>query len=232
MTATAPSARPALAHARRRGTRRIATQAIARRQALAAREHGTPARVPARVPAAIARRDHATRHLRRTFGITQADYDAMLARRAAGARSAGEPAGKVALHVDHDHETGAVRGLLCVACNDALGQFDDVAELLARAADYVGRGVRTSASRRAGDSRVSGRGSCVRSARIGSPPMIESPLPSFGPGLDPGSSFVDLLRQVAPDEPPGCRARRAGRRRRSRSPTAPPWSRSATPAAW
>ena len=33
--------------------------------------------------------------------------------------------------------------------------------------------------------------------------MIESPLPTFGPGLDPGSSFVDLLRQVAPHDLPG-----------------------------
>ncbi len=33
--------------------------------------------------------------------------------------------------------------------------------------------------------------------------MLESPLPSFGPGLDPGSSFVELLRQVAPHSLPG-----------------------------
>src|SRR5215218_9100818 len=32
---------------------------------------------------------------------------------------------------------------------------------------------------------------------------MESPLPTFGPGLDPGSSFVDLLRRVAPHELPG-----------------------------
>jgi proteasome beta subunit len=32
---------------------------------------------------------------------------------------------------------------------------------------------------------------------------MESPLPTFAPGLDPGSSFVDLLRQVAPHELPG-----------------------------
>jgi len=32
---------------------------------------------------------------------------------------------------------------------------------------------------------------------------MESPLPTFGPGLDPGSSFVDLLRQVAPHDLPG-----------------------------
>jgi proteasome beta subunit len=33
--------------------------------------------------------------------------------------------------------------------------------------------------------------------------VIEPPLPTFGPGLDPGSSFVDLLRQVAPHDLPG-----------------------------
>jgi len=32
---------------------------------------------------------------------------------------------------------------------------------------------------------------------------MESPLPTFGPGLDPGSSFLDLLRQVAPHGLPG-----------------------------
>ena len=33
--------------------------------------------------------------------------------------------------------------------------------------------------------------------------VIESPLPTFAPGLDPGSSFVDLLRRVAPHDLPG-----------------------------
>jgi proteasome beta subunit len=32
---------------------------------------------------------------------------------------------------------------------------------------------------------------------------MESPLPTFGPGLDPGSSFVELLRKVAPHDLPG-----------------------------
>lgn len=39
---------------------------------------------------------------------------------------------------------------------------------------------------------------------------MESPLPTFGPGLDPGSSFVDLLRQVAPHDLPGAGLAQAG----------------------
>ena len=43
------------------------------------------------------------------------------------------------LHVDHDHRTGAVRGLLCYRCNRALPHYLD-AEWLERATGYVARG--------------------------------------------------------------------------------------------
>jgi hypothetical protein len=39
--------------------------------------------------------------------------------------------------IDHDHETGAVRGLLCHNCNVALGHLRDSPALLRAAADYV-----------------------------------------------------------------------------------------------
>ncbi len=78
-------------------------------------------------------------YLKRTFGITQADYDDLLARQGGGCAICGKQPGKISLHVDHDHETGVVRGLLCVGCNNALGQFHDEPRLLLRAAEYVMR---------------------------------------------------------------------------------------------
>jgi hypothetical protein len=64
------------------------------------------------------------------YGISSADYDAL----ARVCVICGTDAG---LCVDHSHQTGRIRGLLCGPCNKGLGFFRDNPSLLYRAADYV-----------------------------------------------------------------------------------------------
>lgn len=82
-------------------------------------------------------------HLKRSFGIGLAEYSQMITDRDNKCDICGRPereerGGKLkSLAVDHDHKTGAVRGLLCSACNQALGKFEDSQALLAAAIRYL-----------------------------------------------------------------------------------------------
>ena len=40
-------------------------------------------------------------------------------------------------HIDHDHNTQHIRGLLCTTCNVGLGMFKDSPELLQKAMEYL-----------------------------------------------------------------------------------------------
>jgi hypothetical protein len=71
------------------------------------------------------------------YGLTVDAYDALLAEQGGCCAICGDPPGKRPLAVDHDHETGDVRGLLCLPCNTGLGLFRDDLERLAAAAAYL-----------------------------------------------------------------------------------------------
>ena len=76
-------------------------------------------------------------HLKYTFGITEADYEDMLYKQGGKCGICGSVSNGKRLAIDHDHETGRVRGLLCQQCNTALGLFKDQVELLKKAIDYL-----------------------------------------------------------------------------------------------
>ena len=79
-------------------------------------------------------------HLRRKYGLGGDEYDALLLRQGGVCAICGEsPAPSTNLHVDHDHATGVVRGLLCVSCNNALGAFRESFEIFRAAAAYLDR---------------------------------------------------------------------------------------------
>lgn len=80
-------------------------------------------------------------YYRRTFGITADDFDSLLGEQGGGCAICGcVPERAASFHLDHDHVTGEIRGILCLSCNQALGHFRDDAALLERAAEYVRRG--------------------------------------------------------------------------------------------
>lgn len=83
--------------------------------------------------------------LQKAYGITVDDFDRMLAEqggRCAICRRTKEEAGGRGehLHVDHDHETGRVRGLLCHACNTRLHRTTDLVWFRAAIAYLTDRG--------------------------------------------------------------------------------------------
>ena len=86
--------------------------------------------------------------LNRNYGITQNEYEQLLAAKNAVCWICSRPPTNTRLHVDHKHEKGEkkrnprekrvrVRGLLCWQCNGAIGKFKDNPELMRKAADYI-----------------------------------------------------------------------------------------------
>lgn len=79
-------------------------------------------------------------HNLKQYGLTLDEYQAMLAKQGGSCAICGdEPSEGKRLNVDHNHETGAVRDLLCRWCNYALGNAKDDPARLRAMADYLDR---------------------------------------------------------------------------------------------
>lgn len=76
---------------------------------------------------------------KKNYGIELGTYSRMLAEQ--GGRcaicSTTDPRGKGVFHVDHCHDTGVVRGLLCHNCNVGLGNFKHNIDFLKKAELYL-----------------------------------------------------------------------------------------------
>jgi len=83
-------------------------------------------------------RERLSGHLQKAYGLSLAEYDALVSRQG-GLCAVCEhpPRSGHRLHVDHDHQTGVVRALLCGGCNSALGLMDENPDLLFKLFDYA-----------------------------------------------------------------------------------------------
>jgi hypothetical protein len=79
----------------------------------------------------------------RKYGITIEEYDAMYADQNGVCAICNQPESLMLrgaikrLAIDHCHETGKIRGLLCFSCNTALGSFKDDPAIITAALSYL-----------------------------------------------------------------------------------------------
>lgn len=79
------------------------------------------------------------------FNIGKVEYDTILNKQNGCCAICGEREDivnkfnhkKISLSIDHDHVSGAIRGLLCGKCNKALGLFKDDIDLMLKAIGYL-----------------------------------------------------------------------------------------------
>ena len=90
------------------------------------------------------------RSLREGFGLSLEQYQEMHDRQNGKCAICNEPETQMrsdkikALAVDHNHNTGAIRGLLCSDCNTGIGKLKDDPKILRLAAEYLERDLGTS----------------------------------------------------------------------------------------
>lgn len=83
-------------------------------------------------------RERRSYHLKRKYGITADEYDVMLANQSGKCAICGRTRDShMSLSVDHDAETGRIRGILCENCNRAIGQLKHSIPNLQAAIKYL-----------------------------------------------------------------------------------------------
>jgi len=77
--------------------------------------------------------------MRRQYGISMAEFEALLKYQKGGCAICEKPIDALSrrMNIDHCHETGKVRGILCTGCNTGLGHLGDNVEGLQKAMDYL-----------------------------------------------------------------------------------------------
>lgn len=78
-------------------------------------------------------------NLKRLYGMTLDQFESMLQSQGGRCKSCqtDKPGGRGAFHVDHCHQTGRIRGLLCHKCNVTLGNAGDSIEWLMSLVRYL-----------------------------------------------------------------------------------------------
>lgn len=80
--------------------------------------------------------------LKRLYGLSVIQYFEILADQGGGCaicKTKTPGSGKAMFSVDHSHQTGQIRGLLCSPCNTALGLFQDDQNRLQNAMEYLAK---------------------------------------------------------------------------------------------
>lgn len=93
-----------------------------------------------------AARQNKWRRTLREHGLTESDYELMLAAQGSVCAVCGLPESQQSktgvtfrLSIDHNHATGLVRGLLCGGCNTAIGKFREDPATMRAAMAYLAR---------------------------------------------------------------------------------------------
>jgi hypothetical protein len=132
---------------RRAGREYGAQYRARRREAIAKHQANYRARNRPKVNGWAARYRSSGQHRDNKYGLSAGQFDAMLAAQGGRCAICGREFGEKTPHIDHDHACCSsksscgrcVRGLLCQACNQGLGNFKDDPLRMAEAIAYISR---------------------------------------------------------------------------------------------